>query len=368
MRKIVILFTLFVSVAAIAQKSPSELIAKIYSAVEGKRYDEIGEYVWAKSNSNDIVKVFKDNDEKYGPVNYRLKTDSVYRQSKSEPKKYYELKYSFYYSADLLTYEYIIVKEKDNYKLASVLSHAYKGNYNDPLLNRGIVAISSMFIDYLNTGDYEKAYNLFSPGLQETSNLDEFKGIATQIMEATGGIDSYSFVDTCTALNYYGKDESFGITAIKIKGKKIDILMNLSVEMRSDVTFFISRYQVVENYQVDNLNEVKAAEKLIDDFYYAYQTGAYEKAYELLHPELKTLKDFDAIKDLFTQIKTASGPHKTHAIVSQIFARSKKMSDLNRFMAVVKSEHQQRTFYDNFMFSYDKDNNLKIIYFYFVEY
>ncbi|MBK6835793.1 MAG: hypothetical protein IPG89_16560 [Bacteroidetes bacterium] len=156
MRKIVILFTLFVSVAAIAQKSPSELIAKIYSAVEGKRYDEIGEYVWAKSNSNDIVKVFKDNDEKYGPVNYRLKTDSVYRQSKSEPKKYYELKYSFYYSADLLTYEYIIVKEKDNYKLASVLSHAYKGNYNDPLLNRGIVAISSMFIDYLNTGDYEK--------------------------------------------------------------------------------------------------------------------------------------------------------------------------------------------------------------------
>jgi hypothetical protein len=59
-------------------------------------------------------------------------------------------------------------------------------------------------LDYLNTGDYEKAYNLFSPGLQESSNLDEFKSIAAQIIEATGGIESYSFVDTCTALNYYG--------------------------------------------------------------------------------------------------------------------------------------------------------------------
>jgi hypothetical protein len=49
--------------------------------------------------------------------------------------------------------------------------------------------------------------------------------------------------------------------------------MNLSIDMRSDVTFFITRYQVVENYQIDNLNEVKAAEKLIDDFYYAYQSG-----------------------------------------------------------------------------------------------
>jgi hypothetical protein len=368
MRKIVTLFALFVSLFAIAQKSPSELIAKIYSAVEGKRYDEISEYVWAKSNSNDIIQLFKDNDEKYGAVNYRLKTDSTYRQSKSEPKKYYELKYSFYYGKDLLRYEYIIIKEKDKYKLASVLYHAYKGNYDDPLLNKGVVAISSMFLDYLNTGDYEKAYNLFSPGLQESSNLDEFKSIAAQIIEATGGIESYSFVDTCTALNYYGNNESFGITAIKIKGKKLDLLMNLSIDMRSDVTFFITRYQVVENYQIDNLNEVKAAEKLIDDFYYAYQSGAYEKAYQLLHPELKALKDFDSIKDLFTEIKTASGPHKTHEIVSQIFARNKKMSDLNRFMAVVKSEHQQRTFYDNFMFSYDNDNNLKIIYFYFVEY
>jgi len=368
MRKIITLFALFVSAFSIAQKSPNELITKIYSAVEGKRYEEIGEYVWAKSNANDIVKIFKDIDEKYGAVNYRLKTDSAYRQSKSEPKKYYDLKYSFYYGTDLLRYEYIIVKEKDTYKLASVLYHAYKGNYDDPLLNRGVVAISSMFLDYLNTGDYEKAYNLFSPGLQESSSLDEFKNIASQIMEATGGIDSYSFADTCSALNYYGKDESFAITAIKIKGKKVDLLMNLSIEMTSDVTFFITRYQVVENYQMDNLNEVKAAEKLIDDFYYAYQTGAYEKAYELLHPELKSIKDFDAIKNLFTEIKTASGPHKTHAIVSQIFARSKKMTDLNRFMAVVKSEHQSRTFYDNFMFSYDNDNNLKIIYFYFVEY
>lgn len=368
MRKIVTLFALFASVFAIAQKSPSELIAKIYSAVEGKRYEEIGEYVWTKSNSNDIVQLFKDIDEKYGAVNYRLKTDSAYRQSKSEPKKYYELKYSFYHGRDLLRYEYIIVKEKDTYKLASVLYHAYKGNYDDPLLNRGVVAIGSMFLDYLNAGDYEKAYNLFSPGLQESSNLDEFKSIASQIMEATGGIDGYTFVDTCTALNFYGKNESFGITAIKIKGKKLDLLMSLSVDMRSDVTFFITRYQVVENYQIDNLNEVKAAEKLIDDFYYAYQSGAYEKAYELLHPELKAIKDFDAIKDLFVEIKTASGPHKTHAIVSQIFARNRKMSDLNRFMVVVKSEHQQRTFYDNFMFSYDNDNNLKIIYFYFVEY
>ena len=368
MRKITTLFAFFVSLIAIAQKSPSELISKIYSAVEGKRYDEISEYVWAKSNSNDIVKLFKDNDEKYGTINYRLKTDSVYRQSKSEPKKYYELKYSFYYSSDLLQYEYIIVKEKDKYKLASVLYHAYKGNYNDPLLNTGVIAISSMFLDYLNTRDYDKAYNLFSPGMQESSSLDEFKAIANQIMDAIGSIESYSFADTCTALNYYGKNESFGIVAIKIKGKKLDVLLSLSIDMRNDVTFFITRYQVVENYQIDNLNELKAAEKLIDDFYYAYQTGTYEKAYELLHPELKAIKDFDAIKNLFTEIKTASGPHKTHAIVSQIFARSKKMSDLNRFMAVVKSEHQQRTFYDNFMFSYDNDNNLKIIYFYFVEY
>lgn len=368
MKKIIILIALFVSSIASAQKSPSELIAKVYSAVEDKRYNEINEYVWSKSNANDIVQLFKDVDEKYGAVNYRLKTDSAYRQSKSEPKKYYELKYSFYHSSDLLRYEYIIVKEKDSYKLASVLYHAYKGNYNDPLLNKGVVAIGSMFLDYMNSGDFDKAYNLFSPGLQESSSLDEFKDIAGQIMDATGGIDSYSFVDTCTALNYYGKNESFGITAIKIKGKKLDLLMSLSVDMRSDVTFFITRYQVVENYQIDNLNEVKAAEKLIDDFYYAYQTGAYEKAYDLLHPELRSVKDFDAIKDLFTEIKTASGPHKTHAIVSQIFARNKKMSDLNRFMAIVKSEHQQRTFYDNFMFSYDNDNNLKIIYFYFVEY
>lgn len=368
MKKILTLLLAFVSIVSFAQKSPSELIAKIYSAVEGKRYDEISEYVWAKANSNDIVQLFKDNDEKYGAVNYRLKTDSAYRQSKSEPKKYYELKYSFYCAKDLLKYEYIIVKEKEKYKLASVLYHAYKGNYNDPLLNRGVVSIGSMFLDNLNEGNYESAYNLFSPGLQESSGLDEFKGIATQIMDATGGIVSYSFVDTCTALNYYGKDESFGITAVKIKGKKLDVLMNLSVDMRNDVTFFISRYQVVENYQINNLNEVKAAEKLIDDFYYAYQTGAYEKVYELLHPDLKAVKEFDAIKDLFTDIKTASGPHKTHEIVSQIFARNKKMSDLNRFMVVVKSEHQTRTFYDNFMFSYDSDNNLKIIYFYFVEY
>jgi hypothetical protein len=57
MRKIITLFALFVSLFAIAQKSPSELIAKIYSAVEGKRYDEISEYVWAKSNSNDIIQI-----------------------------------------------------------------------------------------------------------------------------------------------------------------------------------------------------------------------------------------------------------------------------------------------------------------------
>lgn len=368
MRKILIIIVTFISIVVSAQKSPSELIAKICSAVEGKRYEEIRDYVWAKSNPTDIVQVFKDTDEKYGVVNYRLKTDSLYRQSKSEPKKYYDLKYSFYYGKDLVRYEYIIVKEKDSYKLASVLYHAYKGNYNDPLVNRGVTAIASMFLDYLNEGNYEKAYSLFSPGLQESSDLNEFKNIAAQIMEATGGIKSYSFIDTCTALNYYGKDESFGITAVKIKGEKLDLLMNLSVDMRNDVTFFITRYQVVENNQIDNLNEVKAAEKLIDDFYYAYQSGAYEKAYELLHPDLKAAKDFDAIKDLFTEIKTASGPHKTHEIVSQLFARNKNSSELNRFMVVVKSEHQLRTFYDNFMFSYDNDNNLKIIYFYFVEY
>jgi len=368
MKKIIALLAVLISTTAYAQKSPSDLIAKIYSAVEAKRYDEISEYVWSKANSNELVQQFKDADEKYGPINYRIKTDSAYRQSKSEPKKYYELKYSFYYASDLLRYEYIIVKEKDKYKLVSILYHAYKGNYNDPLMNRGIVSIGSMFLDNLNAGEFDKAYNLFSPGLQESSDLSQFKGIANQIIEATGGIESYSFVDTCTALNYYGKDESFGIAAIKIKGKKLDVLMNLSVDMRNDVTFFITRYQVVENYQIDNLNEVKAAEKLIDDFYYAYQTGAYEKAYELLHPDLRSVKDYQTIVDLFTDIKTASGPHKTHEIVSQIFCRNKKMSDLNRFMAVVKSEYQTRTFYDNFMFSYDNNNNLKIIYFYFVEY
>ncbi len=351
-----------------AKESPAFVLKSIMNNVNSKQIESIDKYLWAKANKQDVVKTLSDIREKLGETSYFLQTDSAYKTSKSVPKKYYAFKYNGYYETKMLKYEFIVVEEKNDFKLASVTYNEYKGNYNDPYLNFGLVNVPKVFMEYVSTGKTEDAYSIFSTDLKKSVEFSGFEKMCATINETLGELKSIDFIDTCGALNYYNFAESMGLFAVRLKGTKADLVFNGTVEANQTGTFFLTRFQIYENYEINNLSDIKTAEELIDQFYFVMESGAYDKLSSILHPDLLEVRSIEEMSKLMVEIKSVSGKHKKHETVSQIFSRNKNYSDLNKFMMIVRSENQARTFYDNFLLAFDRDNNLKIAYVYFVEY
>jgi hypothetical protein len=368
MRSLFAVILLLISGFSLAQKHPSAILKSIMKANDEGRYEDIRKMLWSKANQEDIVRTLEKTKETYGPANYFLQTDSAYKTSKSQPKKYYEFRFNTYYQHDLFKYEFILVEEKGEYKLASMISHAYKGNYNDPLMNYGALTVPKVFINAVVSGKTKDAYSLFSRSLTESLTEEGFQGMVDIINEALGELRNIDFVDTCTALNFYGENESIAMFAAKLTGTKGNLYFTGTIAMTNDGTFFITRFQLFEELEINNLNEMKAAEKLLDEFYFALAAGAYDKVYALLHPDLQETKSLSSVTELLQSMKTAAGRHKGHSMVSQLFSRNKSSSDLNKFMLIMRDENQHKVMHDNFVMCYDKENKLKISYFYFVEY
>ncbi|MDP2388657.1 MAG: hypothetical protein Q8M29_19955 [Bacteroidota bacterium] len=336
--------------------------------VNSNHTELLGKYLWTKANKEDVIKTLHDVRENLGETSYFLQTDSIYKTSKSAPKKYYAFKYNGYYETKILKYEFIMVEEKGEFKLASVTYNEYKGSYDDPYLNYGLINVPKVFIDYVTTGKTEEAYLIFSNDLRKTVDLAGFEKMCATVNESLGELKSIEFIDTCGALNYYNFDESMGLFAVRLKGTKTDLIFNGTVAANQSGTFFLTRFQIYENYEINNLSDMKTAEELIDQFYFIMETGAYDKLSSILHPDLLEIRSINDMSKLMVEIKSVAGKHKKHETVSQIFSRNKNYSDLNKFMMIVRSENQARTFHDNFLLAFDRDNNLKISYVYFVEY
>lgn len=351
-----------------AKETPSAVLKSIMNDVNSNHTELLDKYLWAKANKQDVLKALTEIREKHGETNYFLKTDSVFKTSRSAPKKYYAFKYNGYYEIKMLKFEFIMVEEKSGFKLASVTYNVYKGNYNDPYLNYGLVNVPDAFIGYVTSGKTEDAYSIFSAELRKSVEFAEFEKMCGTVNESLGELKSMEFIDTCGALNYYNFNESIGLFAVRLKGTKTDLIFNGTVSANQTGTFFLTRFQIYENYEINNLSDIKAAEELVDQFYFIMENGAFEKLVTILHPDLLEIRSVGDISNLMVEIKSASGKHKKHETVSQIFSRNKNYIDLNKFMMIVRSEHQERTFHDNFLLAFDRDNNLKISYIYFVEY
>lgn len=361
-------FLLFVSFTGLFAQSPSAVVKEILIATEASSDEAVKSLLWSKASQDEMIKNLSYLSTKYGKVNFFLLTDSASRTSRSQPKKYIELKYNAYYKENLQKYEFMVVEEKGKYKLASFVSNDYKGNYNDPLVNYGTLTLSKMFAENVAAGKTAEAYNLFTPSLQEDLPLESFQGMVDIVNDNLGELISINPIDTCTALNFYGDDESMALFTLQMKGTKGTIYFNGSVSMTNAGTFFLTRFQLCDAIEMNNLNEIKNAEKLIDDFYFALSAGDYERIYQLLHPELREIKSLEDITVLLEGLRNAGGKHKSHTVVSDIFTRNRKSSDLNKFMLIVRNENEKKVFHDNFVIAYDKENNLKVGYFYFVEY
>ncbi len=351
-----------------AKDAPSAILKSIMTDLNNNHAELLDKYLWSKANKQDVIKTLGDVREKLGETSYFLKTDSAFKTSKSAPKKYYSFKYNGYYETKMLKYEFIMVEEKNDFKLASVTYNEYKGSFNDPYLNYGLVNVPKVFIEYVTTGKAEDAYSIFSADLRKSVEFAGFEKMCATVNEALGELKSIEFIDTCGALNYYNFDESIGLFAVRLKGTKSDLIFNGTVAANQKGTFFLTRFQIYENGEVNNLSDMKAAEELIDQFYFIMESGAYDKLTSILHPDLLEIKSVDDMSKLMVEIKTIAGKHKKHETVSQLFSRNKNYSDLNKFMMIVRSENQTRTFHDNFLLAFDRDNNLRISYVYFVEY
>jgi len=238
MRSLLAGLLLFIAGFSLAQKSPSAILKSVMKANDELRYEDIRTMLWSKSNQDDILKTLQKTKEQFGVANYFLQTDSAYKVSKSQPKKYYEFKFNTYYQKDLLKFEFMVVEEKGEYKLASFIYNAYKGNFNDPLMNYGAVALPRVFINNIVSGKTKEAYNLFSKSLTEGLTEEGFQEMADIINNSLGELKAIECIDTCTALNLYGEDESMAVFAVKLLGTKGNLYFNGTVSMHNDGTFF----------------------------------------------------------------------------------------------------------------------------------
>jgi hypothetical protein len=368
MRFLVAVVFLLASVFSVAQNYPSAILKSIMKANDDGRYEEIRSLLWSDSNQEDIIKALQLIKSTYGTANYFLQTDSVYRTSDLQPRKYYQFCYNTYYPHDLLVFGFVVTKEKSGYKLASIAVDPRKGNYNDPLMNYGVLTVPKVFVNNVTNGKTKEAYSLLAPSLTASLSEESFSRMSATINESLGELKAIEFIDTCTALNLYGENESIGLFAAKLIGSKSNMFFNGTVIMTNTGTFFLTRFQLFEELQLNNSAEQKAAENLIGRFYFAWSTGAYDKLYNLLHPDLQEVNTLTEITDLLENVKTAAGKHKGHSAVSQIFSRNRNTSELNKFMLIMKNENENKQLYDNFVLCYDAENELKIGYFYFVEY
>jgi hypothetical protein len=368
MRPLVAVVFLLIAGFASAQNYPSAVAKAIIKANDNGNYEEIRTMLWTGANQDEIIKALQQIKETYGTASYFLQTDSTYRTSDSHPKKYYRFYYNVYYPHDLLVLGFVVTKEKSGYKLATLVVDSRKGNYNDPLMNYGTLTVPKVFINTITSGKIKEAYSLFSTSLTESLSEENFAGMVAVINESLGELRAIEFLDTCTALNFYGENESMGLFAAKLSGSKSNLYFNGSLVMTNNGTFFLTRFQLFEDLQLNNPAEKKAAENLIDRFYFAWSTGAYDKLYNLLHPDLQEVKTLTDISTLLDGAKSAAGKHMSHTPVSQILSRNKSTSELNKFMMIVKDENENKLFYDNFVLCYDAEGELKISYFYFVEY
>ncbi|MES2836910.1 MAG: hypothetical protein V4667_05265 [Bacteroidota bacterium] len=351
-----------------AQKSVPELVQKFYSSINKKKVDDISSLIWAKSDSKEIIDAIKKNEEKFGGQTFLRRVDSTYRTSKSEPKKFYQLEFDSYHEKALIKEKLIIVLENKQYKLAGYIFTVVLGNHDDYFVSYGATKVSEIFAKKIAENNIEKAYSLFEPEMRETYTLESFKTATNQINETIGELKSVVFLDTCSVLNYYGKNESFCYTALQLKGTKKDIVLNTIVSMRSDGTFYITFYQVSENHDLNNNEVINETEKLLNDFYANIDTSKADAFYDLLHPSLQFQKSREMISATIKEMTEFAGQHKQHTIVSKAISRSTVTNESNRYVVVVKNENKKVTLHDAFILRYDSDNKLKIAYFYFIEY
>jgi hypothetical protein len=367
MRPLAVVVFLLISTLSTAQ-NPSAILKSIMKANDEGRYEDLRQMLGSKSGEDSILQDFRNIKEKLGVARYFHKTDSTCSISKVQSKKQYVLKYNAYYSSCLLKFEFILVEEKNGYKLISFGYIACKGNYNDKLMNTAVLNVSKYFVWGILSGETEKSYKYLAKTLTDSLPRERFNDMAATIKKMLTGFWKFEYLDTCTVINYYGQYQSKGLFAVKLHADPPGLYFNGTVEMDTLGTFYITRFQFFEDLDINNPDILKTAGQLLDDFYTARSEGKYDTLYTLLHPAMQAAKSKEEIAGTMEKTRFVVGTHKGHAVVSQIFSGNKLSSDLNQFMVVIKDENEETTLYDYFILAYDKENRLKIMQFFFAEY
>lgn len=305
---------------------------------------------------------FKTLPENFGLCLDALLADSTYDHS-NKKNPLVSLNYISYYENALLNESFVLKKEKKKLVIDSYRYTPGYANYNDPFMHYGLERATGFFVEFINTGKKDDAYNLFMPGFSEAMPADAFNDAVDLVKEHLGNIYSLDLVDECSALLYRKLTESVAYGLFRVNGSTDTVYLMTSLYYENKV-FYLRSFDFFSEYELDNADDIQEAGVLLQTLMDASKKNNAQEAYNTLHEDLQKNVTAEQLHEYLKKIDELVGGKRSYKVVDKLFCRSGRSLNDNEYVAIVQDEGELGTFIDFFSFGYNSRGQLKITYFY----